>query len=186
MNKNLFILSGPSGVGKGTVCQRLRHLLPCLIQPVSVTTRMQRPGEIHGEHYWFVEPSAFEAKRQAGELLEWVEYNGCFYGTETAQVAHALERGNTLLLEIDTHGALTLKAKFPNEAYLMFLTPPSLAILRQRLETRATNSPEDIERRLQRAHWELTQQERFDLSLENQHLETTVAHLHAQIQLLIT
>ncbi|MEB3206366.1 MAG: guanylate kinase [Vampirovibrionales bacterium] len=186
MNKNLLILSGPSGVGKGTVCQRLRQALPDLIQPVSLTTRMQRPGEIHGEHYWFVKPCEFEAKREAGELLEWVEYNGCFYATETAQVRRALEAGHTLLLEIDTHGALTLKAQFPEEAYLMFLTPPSLAILRQRLETRGSNSPEDIERRLQHAHWELTQQGHFDLSLENQHLETTVAHLHAQIQLLMS
>jgi guanylate kinase len=185
MNKSLLILSGPSGVGKGTVCQLLRQAMPHLVQPVSLTTRAQRPGEIHGEHYWFVETAAFEAKREAGELLEWVEYNGCYYGTEKAQVRSALDAGQRLLLEIDTHGALTLKSEFQHEAFLIFLAPPSIDTLRQRLETRGTNAPDDIMRRLERAEWELTQQDKFDLSVENHQLESTVKSLQTHIQFLM-
>ncbi|MEB3245839.1 MAG: guanylate kinase [Vampirovibrionales bacterium] len=180
--KKLIILSGPSGVGKGTVCKLLRARMPWLVHPVSLTTRAMREGEQDGREYFFVTREAFIAKRDAGELLESVEYNGALYGTPRAQIDAALAAGQTMLLEIDAEGALALKQLFADDAFLIFLAPPSLEVLLERLKTRGQNCETDIAGRLARAQWEMAQQAKFDAVVTNDLLERSVPAVAALIE----
>lgn len=172
----IFVLSGPSGVGKGTLCKALLQQIPNLCLTVSTTSRPKRPDETEGVDYHFVSPDAFLMLAEAGAFLEWAEYNENFYGTACKEVETLLNEGRYLLLEIDVKGALAVKTQIP-EALLVFIAPPSLETLKERLENRGTNTPEDIEKRLRIGREELAKQGHFPHVFVNDRLTETIGAL---------
>lgn len=148
MRKGLLILiSGPSGTGKGTVCDLLRKNHPEIFYSISATTRQPRPGEQDGVNYYFYDKEKFRQMIDAGELLEWAEVYGNYYGTPKQKVLDRLNAGEDILLEIDTQGALNVMKAVP-EGLFIFLLPPSLEELANRLKGRGTETEESLQRRL--------------------------------------
>ena len=166
----LLVVSGPSGVGKGTVVSRLRERRPDLTVSVSATTRPPRPHERDGEHYHFLSEEEFSARAEAGEFLEWANFGGHRYGTLWSSVADA---DGIVLLEIDVQGALQVRERVPG-ARLVFLRPPDEETLVARLEGRGTDSAARIAERVRIAHWELAQAEAFDDVVVNDDLAAAV------------
>lgn len=169
----LVVVSGPSGVGKGTVVAALRARRPHLELSVSATTRPQRPGETDGVQYHFLDREHFDAMAAGGGFLEWAEFNGNRYGTPAAPVLAALEAGRTVLLEIEVQGARQVKARMP-EALLIFLQPPDKRELERRLNQRGTESAEEISERLDIADTELASTADFDRVVVNADLDEAV------------
>lgn len=174
------MVSGPSGVGKGTVCKLLLAQHPEFHLSVSATTRSPRTGEVEGQHYYFLTHTQFEAKITEGAFLEYATYNGQHYGTLAEPTLAALAQGKVVVLEIDPQGARQVKANFP-QAMTVFLRPPSMAVLHERLLTRGTETPEAIAKRLAIAERELAETDDFDVQLVNDTIPTTVAELEALI-----
>ncbi len=178
MNKGaLFIISGPSGTGKGTVCKELIARGDVFLS-VSATTRDRRAGEIDGETYHFTDKAGFEKMIAAGEMLEWACYNGNYYGTPKAAVEKMLSEGRNVILEIEPQGALAVKEKMP-EAVLIFVIPPSVEVLKGRLLDRGRESEEEIFERLAAAVWELEQAEKYNYIVENDALSDCVDEISA-------
>lgn len=172
----LIVLSGPSGVGKGTLCKALLERHPNWQWSVSATSRDPRDGESDGVHYHFYSPQAFQSLIKDNGLFEWAEYNGNYYGTPIAPVLTALTQGNTLLMEIDVQGALQVKQRYPY-AHLVFIAPPSVDVLKERLTLRGTESDDVMADRLAIAEKELTQQDDFDQVFINNDLNTCLGEL---------
>lgn len=173
----MWVISGPSGVGKGTVCNRLRERRPDVHYSVSMTTRTPRPGEVDGESYHFVSRDDFLDLVAAGRLLEHAQVHGSnCYGTPRAPVESALAANKPVVLEIDLQGARQVKANMP-EARLVFLTPPSWDELVSRLAGRGTEDDIARERRLATARTELAALEEADHVVVNERVEDTVATL---------
>lgn len=177
---DIFIITGPSGVGKGTLCQLLLAEDSNLRLSISATSRGIRAGEVDGVNYHFKTRPEFEAMISEDEacadlechhLLEWAEYNGNYYGTPRQVVQEALRQGQNILLEIETQGALQVKRKFP-AARLIFIAPPSMEELERRLRDRGTEAEADIENRLRISRHEMTLRDQFDHVLVNDRLET--------------
>ena len=164
----LIIISGPSGVGKDTIIEALRsrHHDPDYHYVVTCTTRARRPGEVDGVSYRFLDLARFEAMRAEGELLEAAEVHGNWYGTPRDQVRDALVAGHDVILKIDVQGAQTVKENVP-DAFLVFIVPPSLETLFQRLKARATETADQLETRQRNAAIELARQEDYDYIVEN-------------------
>lgn len=177
----LFVISGPSGVGKGTVVAEVMKRLPNLQRVVTYTTRQPRQGERPGKDYYFVTREEFERLKEQGAFLEWAEVYGNFYGSPKREVERLLSEGHDVVLVLDVQGALAVKKQLP-EAILIFLQPPSLEELRHRLESRGTDPPEAIERRIAKASWEMEQMRKFDRCILNDKLEDTVNELVNLIQ----
>ncbi len=175
-NGMLFIVSGPSGVGKGSVCSALRRLDPHLAFSVSATTRQPRPGEQDGVDYYFLTKEDFLARRAQGAFLEWAEVFDHFYGTLRSDVEQKLHSGRHVILEIEILGAQQVKAACP-EAVSIFLLPPSLAELNRRIVGRGTESPEVIAQRQQRAAQEMAQAPHYDYRVVNFEIEQTAVVL---------
>ncbi|MFN3178555.1 MAG: guanylate kinase [Thermus sp.] len=173
MEGRLFVMTGASGVGKGTVRAKVLERTR-LFYSISMTTRPPRPGERDGVDYYFVDRAAFEGLLREGGFLEHAEYVGHLYGTPKAPVERALARGEDVLLEIEVQGALQVKEKMP-EAVLIFLLPPSLSELKRRLVYRGKDAPEKIEKRLEQAEWEIRNAHLFDYVIVNDVLEEAVA-----------
>lgn len=168
----LFVLSGPTAVGKSTLSGFIRESYPLVYFSVSATTRKPRPGEIDGVHYRFVSDEEFDRMLAEGELLEWaVVHNSHRYGTPSEPVFRAIEEGKRVLLEIDIAGARSVRAKVP-EATLVFLAPPTWEDLVQRLIGRGTEDPEEQQRRLATARVELAAQGEFDSLVINRDVVT--------------
>jgi len=176
----LIVLASPAGGGKTTVIKRLRQNHPEWGFSVSGTTRPPRAGESDGREYFFFSREEFLRRVEAGEFLEHEEVHGEFYGTLIAPTRERLDRGEIVLFDLDVKGALSLKRIFP-EALSVFLLPPSRDVLRQRLESRGTESPELVERRLARADMELDLAPRFDVRVVNDNLDTCVSEVEAAI-----
>jgi guanylate kinase len=143
----LFVISGPSGVGKGTLIARARDGLPSLELATSATTRAQRPGEQDGREYWFLSPEQFEQGVREGAFLEHVEFAGHRYGTLRSEVDRRLANGSSVVLEIDVPGAREIERQVP-DALLVFIAPPDMGDLERRLIARGANSAEEIANRL--------------------------------------
>ena len=165
----LVIISGPSGVGKDTIIAALRRRSrdPDYHYVVTCTTRGPRPGEVDGVSYHFLETGAFTALRDGGELLEWAEVHGNWYGTPRRQVVDALRAGRDVILKIDVQGAQAVKSRVP-DALLVFLVPPSMEALFSRLRSRATETADELEVRQRNAAIELARQEDYDHVVVNE------------------
>jgi len=159
------VVTGPSGAGKGTLIQLVLPRFSELALAVSATTRQQRPGERNGEHYWFLTPDDFEAKEQAGEFLEWVDYVGNRYGTLNSEIDRLRAQGKAPLLELETEGALRVKRRV-EPAVTIFVTAPETE-LERRLRERATESSGVIEERMATARRQLAESGEFDHVVEN-------------------
>lgn len=171
MNKGLLIvLSGPSGVGKGTLCGRLRQLSPDLVYSVSATTRAPRAGEEEGKNYFFTSRERFREMIDQGELLEWAEYVENYYGTPKRFVEETIRQGRDIILEIEVQGALQVKKSFP-EAVFIFVLPPSLDELQNRITSRGTESESTISSRMQVAAEELKLLEQYDYAVVNDEID---------------
>ena len=172
----LFILSGPSGAGKGTLRERLFRMLDGLSFSVSCTTRAPRPGETDGMDYRFVAEEEFLRRRDAGDFLEWAGVHGHFYGTLTADVKKALDDGRDILLEIDVQGALQVKKKIPG-AVTIFVAPPSMKALEERLRGRSTETEQDIALRLCNARREMGESFKYDFTVVNDDIDAAAQRL---------
>ena len=177
----LTVLSGPSGVGKGTVVARVRELYPHVWVSVSATTRPRRPGETDGVEYYFVDRAEFERMVRAGELLEHAEYAGNLYGTPRRAVEEHLAAGQPALLEIELQGARQVRESFL-DAFLVFLAPPSWAELERRLTGRGTEATERVAARLARARVELAAESEFDRVVVNDDVGRAAAELVGLIE----
>lgn len=173
---NLFVVSGPSGAGKGTLVARLLEAVPDTWVSVSATTRAPRPGEQDGVSYYFLDRDDFLQKAAEGGFLEWAEYAGNCYGTPRASVEEKMAEGRQVILEIDVQGAFQIKEKIP-QAHLVFIEPPSMEVLEQRLRGRGTEADDVVEKRMQTARLELSQKMRYDKRLVNDDLDSAVAEL---------
>ena len=176
----LIVLTGPSGVGKGTLVKLLLERHPQLRLSISATTRQPRPGEVDGVDYYFLNKKDFETAILNHELLEWAEYAGNYYGTPQAQVIQQIELGNYVLLEIELAGARAIANIFP-DARRIFILPPSIEELEARIRTRGTNSEESITKRLEIAQQEIAASNEFDFQIVNDELEKAIASLEAAI-----
>ncbi len=172
----LIVITGPSGVGKGTLVRELLQRHRELHLSVSVTTRSPRPGEVEGKHYYFVDRNQFEDMVEKGELLEWAEFAGNYYGTPLDPVKQRIEAGESVLLEIELMGARQIRERFP-QAQQIFIQPPSLVELERRLRSRGQDSDEAIARRLERASEEIDAASEFDFQLVNDDLEEALKQL---------
>lgn len=168
----LFIISGPSGAGKGTICKRIVDETPVQLS-VSMTTRAPRPGEVHGVNYYFTEVELFKEEIQRGGLIEYAEVYGNYYGTPRAMVEETLEKGIDIILEIDIQGALKVKDTLEDGVFI-FILPPSMHELRKRLTGRGSDSQESINLRLSETLNELSYIEKYDYCVVNGDLDEAV------------
>jgi len=166
----LIIITGPSGVGKGTLMRSLLQRHPELYYSVSATTRPPRPGEIDGKDYYFISRSKFEQLAQNCEFLEWAEFASNYYGTPREPVERQIREGKLVVLEIELEGARQIRTTFPS-AKSIFILPPSLPELEKRIRSRAKDSEEAIIRRLRRAQEEINAADEFDLQIVNDDFE---------------
>ena len=173
---NLFVISGPSGAGKGTLVARLVEAVPDAWVSVSATTRKPREGEIDGVHYQFKTEEEFHQLIDADGFFEWAVYGGNHYGTPRQSVVEHIEAGCQVILEIDVQGAFQVREKLP-EAHLVFIEPPSLEVLEQRLRGRGTETEDVIVKRLEAARVELARKMEYDVQLVNDDLDEACASL---------
>lgn len=176
----LIVITGPSGVGKGTLVKLLLQRHPQLRISVSATTRQPRKGERDGIDYYFFTRSDFDRAIAEGQLLEWAEYAGNYYGTPKEPVIEQIKVGNYVLLEIELAGARAIAKIFP-DVRRIFILPPSIEDLAQRIRARGTNSEESIARRLEIARQEIAASDEFDFKIVNDDLETAIAQLESAI-----
>jgi guanylate kinase len=177
----MVVISGPSGSGKTSVVRALRRL-PRVEFSVSATTRKIRAGERDGVDYHFLSRADFEARREQGQLLEWAEYNGRLYGTLRAPMEQALAAGRIFVLEIEVQGTRQLREKGVDGDFI-FIVPPSMDELRQRLVARGTNTAAEIDERMRIAAEEMSAAELYDFTVPNVVLEDTIAAVQRRIGL---
>ena len=176
----LIVVSGFSGVGKGTLMKQLVHSYDNYALSVSMTTRQPRPGESDGKEYFFVSREVFEKTIAENGLIEYANYCGNYYGTPKEYVEKQLEKGKDVILEIEIQGALKVREQFPT-ALLLFVMPPSAQELKKRLEGRGTETKEVIDKRLKRATEEAEGIENYDFIVINDKLEECVKEMHGMI-----
>lgn len=176
----LFVISGPSGAGKGTICKKLLESVDISIS-TSMTTRAPRPGEIDGKDYYFVTVDEFEEKIANSGMLEYARVFDNIYGTPKDMVIKQLERGRDVILEIDVQGGLQIKKKMPEQAVLVFVLPPDLTTLRQRIIDRGTETEEVIDKRFNEAINEIKLIGEYDYYVVNDELDDAVYDLKAII-----
>lgn len=176
----LTVISGFSGAGKGTIMKELIAQYPYFLS-ISATTRAPREGEENGREYYFHSRKEFEQMIADGELIEWAEYVGNYYGTPKKAVEQQLAEGKNVLLEIEMQGGMLVKEQFP-EAVMIFVAPPSAMVLKERLIGRGTESKEEIARRLKRAEEETVYMEKYEYIVVNQELEQAVEQVHSIIE----
>ncbi len=176
----LFVVSGPSGAGKTTLYKAVISVLPNLKHSVSYTTRPPRPGEVDDRDYTFVSRDEFMAMIDKGEFVEWAEIHGKLYGTSKKRLEEILDSGVDAILDIDIQGAVQLREKYKRGVYI-FILPPSLEVLKERLGGRRANSKEEIEKRLKGAVEEIKKYREYDYVIVNNVFEESVKELEAII-----
>jgi guanylate kinase len=172
----LFILSAPSGAGKTTLCQAVLRRFPDMLYSVSHTTRLPRPGETQGIDYHFIAKDEFMHLIESGEWAEWAEVHGNYYGTSANFLNRGLAAGKDILLDIDVQGMLKILKRYPSSV-TVFIRPPSLETLRERLESRGADRPDIIETRMTNAEKEMAQTHRYRHVIVNDDLETAIREL---------
>ena len=177
----VFVITGPSGVGKGTLIEQLLERVSELELSISATTREPRPGEVEGRDYHFLSPEEFRKRIEGGDFLEHASYSGNHYGTLREEVERRLAEGRSVVLEIEVQGARQVRDAMP-EAVLIFIAPPDEAVLRQRLEGRGTDSPEAIEQRLRTAEVELAARSEFPHVVVNDEVQNAASELERLVR----
>lgn len=176
ISKKVIIFSAPSGAGKSTIVSHLLKKFPFLEFSVSATSRKPRGEEVNGKDYYFFTPDQFEAKINNGEFVEYEEvYAGSYYGTLRSEVQRIWDKGHIIVFDIDVKGGVNLKKLYSTNALAVFIQPPSIEELKQRLITRGTDTTEAIEKRVAKAEEELTYATKFDKILVNNQLEKALA-----------
>lgn len=183
MNKRglMIVLSGPSGVGKGTVLRSYLEKNPGARLSISATTRQPRPGEVSGVHYYFLTEKEFDKKIQQGDMLEYATYSGHQYGTPREPVEQMLADGLDVILEIEVQGAMQIKETCP-DAIFIFIMPPSMHELTRRLVDRKTEDEETIRRRLERSHSEIAMAKEYDYVVINDTIDNALTKLDAIVR----
>jgi len=181
-DRNVIVLTAPSGTGKTTIARRVQETLPEVEFSVSATTRPRRPNETHGEDYYFLSPEAFQDRIDAGDMLEFEEvYDDKFYGTLRSEIATKAAE-HPILLDIEVNGAFNVKKEFGDDALVIFIAPPSMDELRRRLTSRGTEEEHDIAERLERAEMEIERQDEADVVVVNDDLDRAVDETLAHIR----
>lgn len=183
-NGKIIVLSAPSGTGKSTIIGELMKMPDLNLGfSVSATSRAPRGTEQDGVQYYFLSPEEFAARIERGEFVEWAEvYSGTRYGTLVSEVERVTGQGNNLIMDIDVEGALNVKKRYGDLALLIFIEPPTLQSLEERLRSRATDDDESIRRRLDKAEYEMSFANRYDKVVVNDDLDTAVAEVADNIR----
>ena len=179
--KRLIILTGPSGVGKGTVVKEILGKEKNIWLSISATTREPREGEKEGENYYFLNQEKFKEMIEQNLFLEWAQFAGNYYGTPLSSVNEKIKKGFIVLLEIEVEGAKQIKEKFPNSLSI-FLLPPDKAELERRIRNRGTEKEDSIKKRLSRANYEISASNKFDFALINHNVDETAKRIIKLIQ----
>ena len=174
----LFIISAPSGTGKTTLCKQLVTNLSGLWHSVSCTTRKPRPGEEHGREYYFIEEQTFQEMIARNDFVEWARVYGHLYGTPWKSLTEKIDQGIDVLLEIDVQGAMQVKKRF-EDSVSIFILPPSMTVLRSRLERRASDTPEEIQRRLHKVREEVWSYREYAYIVRNEDLDRSLRDLES-------
>ncbi|MBP5189348.1 MAG: guanylate kinase [Bacteroidales bacterium] len=176
MKRTAILFSAPSGSGKTTIIKRLLQYFDCFEFSISATSREPREGERDGVDYYFLSPDEFEHRVQAGDFLEWEEvYAGTRYGTLKSEIERIADKGKVVIFDVDVNGGINIKRYFGDEAMAIFVMPPSIEVLEQRLRARGTESEESIRKRLGRSAKELSEADKFDITIVNDELDRAVA-----------
>lgn len=170
----LIVISAPSGSGKTTIARAIMQKYPAMLFSVSATTRAPRTGEVNGKDYFFLTKEEFQRRIQAGELVEWEEIYGNFYGTLKSEVDRTLNQGKVMLFDVDVKGALSIKRTYPQDSVLIFIRPPSFETLKERLLNRKTEDEATIRRRLERVPMELEKGSQLDWQVVNDDLQVAI------------
>jgi guanylate kinase len=187
----LIVISAPSGCGKTTIARAILQKYPTILFSVSATTRAPRAGELHGKDYFFLSKEGFQRRVQAGDLVEWEEIYGNYYGTLKSEVDRSLNQGKVMLFDVDVKGALSIKKHYPHDSVLIFIKPPNFEVLKQRLLNRKTEDEATIKRRLDRVPMELDKGSQIDWQVVNDDLQKAIDNVddiirqHTDVELLI-
>ncbi|MDP1768191.1 MAG: guanylate kinase [Nitrospirota bacterium] len=174
----LFIISAPSGTGKTTLCKQLTTNLPDLWHSISYTTRQPRLGEEHGREYYFIDEQPFQEMIDRNEFVEWARVYGNLYGTPWKSLTEKIDQGIDVLLEIDVQGAMQVRKRF-EDSVSIFILPPSMAVLRSRLQTRASDSAEEIQRRLHKVKEEVWSFREYAYIVRNDDIDRSIRDLES-------
>ena len=174
-NRKAILFSAPSGSGKTTIIREILKRFDCFEFSISATSRKAREGEQDGVDYYFLTPETFAERVEAGDFLEWEEvYAGTCYGTLRSEIDRIWDKGHVIIFDVDVNGGMNIKKYFGSDALAIFVMPPSVEVLSQRLRSRGTESEESINRRLARSAEELKMADRFDVTVVNDVLEKAV------------
>jgi guanylate kinase len=178
----LIVIAAPSGCGKTTIAKAILEKYPAMFFSVSATTRQIRNGEVNGKDYFFLTKAEFEERIRIGDLIEWEEIYGNYYGTLKSEISRALQQCCLMLFDVDVKGALSIRRHFPNDSILIFIKPPSFDVLKKRLENRNTENPETLKRRLERVPMELEKGQYFDFQVVNDDLQKAINEVDEIVQ----
>lgn len=181
----IIVVSAPSGAGKTTIVQNVLKFFPEIVFSVSATTRKKRDNEIEGIHYFFISEQEFKQKIENNEFIEWERFYDYYYGTFKSFVEETISVGKNILLEVDVKGALSIKRIY-SEAKLIYILPPSLEELENRLKSRQTENEEDLKKRLERSKMELEMKDKFDHLVVNNNLDYAISEMKNLINNIIS
>ncbi len=178
----LIVISAPSGCGKTTIAKAILAKYPTMLFSVSATTRHIRVGEVNGRDYFFLTKQEFKDRIRIGDLVEWEKIYGNYYGTMKSEIHRALDHGYSMIFDVDVNGALSIRQHFPKDSVLIFIKPPSMEVLKKRLENRKTENLETLKQRLDRVPMELEQGSQFDFQVVNDDLNKAVVEVDEIVQ----